>query len=868
MSRFARRFRALWRRRQLDRDLEDELRFHLEMKAEATADPLEAQRRFGNRAAVQEACREMWTFANLESWWQDLRYALRTLSRNPGFTLVAVTALAMGIGADTAVFTIVKGAFSWNLGLDRIDRIVLVNTTDASHTGIGDSYPDFRDLRSQVKTLAGLAAYRFIPVNVSDKAGLPERYYCVQMSANGFQVIEQKPMLGRDFVPDDERPGAPPVVMLTHRVWQDRYGKDPSIVGKTLRLNETPVVVVGVMPPGRRFPEETDLWTPLVPDAKLEKRDNRGLMLFGRLADGAGLASVRAELDTIARRLEGQYPDTNKGLTAGVQPIAIITGAYVMRPVFAALWCAVGFVLLIACADVANMLLARASARSREISIRAAIGAGRARIVRQLLVESVVLSIAGGFLGWLVALGGLRWFDAGTGGQVKPIWLNLSLDTSVLVYLAAISIGTGILFGLAPALRLAKIDVNTALKDGGKGAVGGRRNLYLSNLLVVAEMALCVVLLAGAGLMIRSAMTLYNTPIGVNTSSLLTMRVNLPEAKYPRRDDQVSFHKSLKARLDALPGVEGAAVASNLPAGGWTTLSCEPEGATFEPGRSPQLGAIIASPDYFRLMRVQSLRGRVFTDADGVAGVPAVVVNESFAAKFWSGKEALGKRLRLVKERSAQPWLTVIGVVPDILQNFRRPLQRDPLIYLPYAEEPQRAVFIVSRTRVPPATLAEAFRREVQSLDENLPVYEVRTLEDRIDQNRLTVKLVGGMLSVFAVIALALASVGLYAVVAHSVSQRTQEFGVRMAMGASGRDILGLVFARGLRPLAIGMAVGLAASFAVSRILRTVLVGVSPFDPVTFSLIVLVLGLAGVLGCAIPARRAIRVDPVVALRCD
>jgi putative ABC transport system permease protein len=861
MNRFKKKLRALWMRRQLDRDLEEELRFHL--------DCLEEPRKFGNATAIKETCRELWTFSKLESWWQDICYAVRTLVRNPGFTFVAVTALALGIGADTAVFTIANGAFSWTFGLDHIDRIVLIGSTDASHTrGFGQSYPDFRDLGSQVKSLAGLAGYQFSSVNVSDKSGLPERYYCAQMSANGFEVIEQKPVLGRDFTAADERAGAEPVLMLTYHVWQDRYGKDPAIIGKAVRVNEVSRTVIGVMPPGRRFPEETDLWTPLVPDATLEKRDHRSLALFGRLADGVKTVAARTELETISRRLASQYPGTNKGLIADVQPIATITGAYAMRPLFVALWGAVGFVLLIACADVANMLLARGAGRVREISIRVAIGAGRTRILRQLLVESVVLAIVGGFLGWLVALGGLRWFDRGTGAVVKPVWLHLSLDRTAFVYLAAISIGAGILFGLAPALRLARIDIHSAIKDGGQGTAGRRKGLSLSSLLIVFELAVCIVLLAGAGLMIRSAVNTYGAPIGVNTSSVLTMRVNLPEAKYRKRDDQLAFHRMLKARLESLPGVEAAAVASNLPLGGWLVLAYELEGSAPDPGRSPRIGAIVASPDYFRVMRASPRRGRMFTDSDGVGGVPAVIVNESFAAKHWPGEDALGKNLRLVKEHSPQRLLTVVGVLPDILQNFRQPLQHDPVIYLPYGEELPREMFIVSRTRVPPATLAEAFRRAVQSTDENLPVYDVRTLENRLAENRLSVSLLGGMFTVFAGIALVLASVGLYAVIAHSVSQRTKEIGVRRAMGGTDRDILRLVLAQGMRPLALGVAIGLPAAFGITRVLRMALVGVSPGDPVTFLGVVIVLVLAGVLGCAIPARRAIRVDPVVALRGD
>lgn len=586
------------------------------------------------------------------------------------------------------------------------------------------------------------------------------------------------------------------------------------------------------------------------------------------MADGVNRASAKAELQTISSRLASQYPGTNKGLTASVEPIAEITGAYNMRPLFAALWFAVGFVLLIACADVANMLLARGAGRFREISIRVAIGAGRTRIIRQLLVESVALSIAGGFFGWLVALGGLRWFDSGTGVILKPVWLHLSLDWTAFTYLAAVSVGTGILFGLAPAFRLASIDIHAAIRDGGHGTAGSRRVLSFSSLLVVFETALCIVLLSGAGLMIRSTVKLYSTPIGVNISNVLTMRVNLPEAKYRGLSDQVSFHNLLQKRLESLPGVEAAGVVSSLPVGGWTPFSYQLEGTPLDRDREPKIGAIVGSAGYFHVMGVKARRGRLFTDSDGLAGPPAVIVNESFAKTFWPGENPLGKRLRLIKEYVPQPWLTVAGVVPDILQNFRHPLQHDPIIYLPYAEEPRREMCIVSRTRVPPASLAEAFRREVQHMDPNLPVYEVRTLENRVAETRLTVSLLGGMFEVFAGIALVLATVGLYAVIAHSISQRTQEIGHRMAVGGASGDILKLVFAEGMRPLAVGVAIGLPAAFGVTHVLRRVLIGVSPGDPITLLGVLLVLTVAGVSGCAIPARRAMRVDPVAALRCD
>jgi putative ABC transport system permease protein len=859
-------WKRLHRRRQLDRDLEDELRFHLEMKAEETGDAREARRRLGNVTLLKEACREMWAFAAIESWWMDIRYAFRTLAKNRSVTLVAVVALGLGIGVNTAVFTIVRGALSFDAGIENADRAVLASATDTlGRNVLSRSDPALRSFRSQLKAAVSLAAYRYNVVNVSDKSGLPERYSCAEMSANGFAVIGRRPLIGRSFEVEDESPSATPVMMLTHHVWQDRYGKDPTIIGRVIRVDEVPRVVVGVMPPGMRFPEDIDIWVPLA----ASRADNGDPTLFGRLADGVKLAGARSAMDTIARRLANKYSETFKGMDFNVSPVLILYGAYAMRPFLVVVLCAVGFVLLIACANVANLLLARAAARSREISVRIAIGAGRTRIIRQLLVESTILSFAGGLFGWLVALAGLRWFESSMARSPKPSWLDLSMNTKVFVYLAAISIATGILFGLAPALQLAKVDVSNAIKNGGHGAAGGTRGRRLSSLLVTVEVTLCVVLLVGAGLMIRSAIKLYGTPIGVNAANVLTLRIDLPEAKYPRPDDEISFHKRLKARIESLPGVEASALASNLPSWGWMDFTSEVEGAPLDDrGQPPNVHALVVSGNYFRAMQVQPRRGHLFTDSDEASGSPAVIVNQSFATKYWPGRDPLGKHLRLINERAPQSWLTIIGVIPDIHQNFQHPLEHDPLIYLPYALQPQRGTFIVARTRIPPTTLVKAFRQEVQRLDENLPVYDVRSLEDRIAQRRLDIGIFVALFMIFAAIALLLASVGLYAVVAHSVSQRTREIGLRMAVGGTARDIVWLVFRQALRQVAIGLIIGLIAAFGVTRFLRAVLVDVSPSDPITFLAVVAVLLLTGTLGCAIPARRAVRVDPVVALRCD
>jgi predicted permease len=851
----------------MDRDLEDELSFHLAMKAEASGEEREARRRFGNPTALKEQCRDLWTFAWIENCWQDVRYGVRTLVRNRLVSVVAILALALGIGANTTVFTVVSSALSFDLGVDRVDRIVLVSVNDASRRGnIASVLPGFEEFQSEIKSITNLAAYRFASVNVSDQSGTPERYYRVEMTAGGFAAIGRKPALGRTIAAYDQRPDATPVVLLSYRVWQDRYGLDPAIIGKTIRVDEVPRVVIGVMPAGMQFPENTDLWTPLDPIKLLATRNIGFLLVFGRLADGVQISQARAELDTIVRRLASRYPDRFKGAVADVRPMLEIYGVYDSRPLFLAMLFAVTFVLLIACADVANLLLSRAAARSREISIRIAIGAGRSRIIRQLLIESVLLSIMSGVLGWIVAIGGLRWFDGLATRTGKPPWADFSMHPRVFLYLAAISIGSGILFGLAPALQLAKVDVNNTVKDGGYAATGGSRGHRISALLVVFEMALCVVLLTGAGLMIRSWMNLYSAPIGVNPAGVLTMHINLPEAKYVKGAEEIAFHARLQNRLESLPGVESESFASHLPGAGWAEFSGAWDGAPPATSEdSPRFAGLVVGSGYFRVMQVQPVRGRLFA---GAGDASSLVVNESFAARYWPGQDPLGKHLRLDAVPSPQHWFTVIGVVPDIHQNFQRPLQSDPLIYVSYAAAPRPVMFIVARTRIPPATLERAFRREVQGLDRDLPVYEVLTLQEHIARRQLNVSAPGVLFSVFGGVALVLAFAGLYGVVAHSISRRTQEIGIRMAMGATMRDVLTLVFTQGLRQVAIGLAIGLPAAFALTRVLRRMLVGVSPGDPATTLGVAFVLAIAGVLGCAIPARRATRVDPVVALRCE
>ena len=575
-------------------------------------------------------------------------------------------------------------------------------------------------------------------------------------------------------------------------------------------------------------------------------------------------------MQTIARALEREYPVTNKNIGALVQNMADAHLNRRAKSLLRALLGSVGFLLLIACANVANLLLARAVARSREISIRAALGAGRWRMIRQLMMESLLLAAAGGLIGWLLAIWGVHAFVAAITRIEKMPALDFSMDQTVLLYLVAISAGTGLLFGLAPALRLSRLDVNAALKNGGRSAGGGLRGRSVSGLLVMAEMALAVVLLMGAGVMIRGVMNIARTPTGVNPSNVLTMSVDLPSAKYPLPGGPIEFQQRLKGRLESVPGVESVAFSSSLPGNGWMmfapSIAYELEGAPIDARKRLRIDSLVIGPDYFRVLEVRPAAGRAFTAADGAAGVPVMIVNQACAALFWPGDNPLGKRLRPLGRGLPQRWWTVVGVVPDILYNdFKR---HAPLLYAPYRQFPLRSMHILARTHVPPLTLAQAFRGETQAIDRNLPVSDLMTLDRFVALHHFDVRLFSEVFSVFALIALFLASMGLYAVMAHSVSQRTQEIGVRMAMGGSAHGVLRLVLLQGLRPVAIGLGAGIPIAMVLTQVLRVLLVGVSPADPVTFAAVTFLLSAAAMLGCAIPAQRATRVDPSAALRCE
>ena len=809
----------------------------------------------------------------------DLRFSFRSLVKTPGFTAVAVATLALGIGINTAVFTVTNAVlFRGFPHVDPDNRILYIDSPK-NGPGSSPSYPDVQDWRAEAKSFEGIAAVSNggLRLLLSDSKGGAEPCDGTQLSANSFQVLRQKPIAGRDFTPSDEAPGAPPVAILNYDFWQRRFAKDRSVVGKTIRLNDRPTTVIGVMPPRFDFPHHrVDLWLPLAPTPSLENRQARNLWFaFGRLRQGVTMRTAQAEMDTIGRRLASAYPLTNQG----VKPhLARFPEAFLGRhaaALYGAIWGSVGFVLLIACANLANLLLARALGRSREISIRIALGAGRGRIIRQLLIESVMLSSFGGFFGWGIAVGGVGVYErlADFPGSYNH-WVY-AWDGRVFAYLVAISIATGLLFGLAPSLRLSKLDIHTALKDGGRGATGGAGRKGLSALLVTGEMALAIVLLAGAGLMLRSFLNIYTADLGIRTENILTAGVRLPADRYPDAEAQIAYFEGLASHLKAVPGVESLALANTLPGLYAPRLPYELAGAPpLDEQRRPTVSAVTIGSDYFHAVEAPMLSGREFNDFDGASGTPVVIVNQRFANQFWPGKNPLRKRIRLFDEKTPDAWRTVVGVASNIVQNDNTGQGFNPVVYVPFRQRPVADMNVLAQTRVPPGTLARAFRREIRAIDPDLIIYSglgslegPEPLTESLSFNNYWSKGVNAALFlIFATIAILLATVGLYAVIAHSVSRRTPELGIRVAVGATGRHILKLVFGQALLPVVFGLILGLAGSLALDRLLKTELVGITTTDPITLLGASVALVFAAMLGCWIPARRAMRVDPVVALR--
>ena len=799
---------------------------------------------------------------------QDIRYAFRTLIANPGFTIVAVLCLSLGIGVNGTIFSVVDGVLLQPYPYPDADRIVVLNSTNPKQhvNRAGVSYPDYKDWRDQSTSFSGFAAFQGRSLTIADGSSEPERYPGAAVSSTLFGLLGTPPALGRDFGPDDDRPGAEPVVLLSDDVWQRRYNGDRAIVGRAISVNGRAHTVIGVMPQGFRFPETQRLWVPLAPIAEPTRRDNRGTQVFARMKAGVTMAQARADVEGLAARLATLYPNESEDWGALVRPLRAWMLPEQVELMILAMMSAVTLVLLIACANVANLLLARASVRHREISIRSALGAGRWRIVRQLLTEAVLIGVASAPIGIVLARIGIALVDRGVPPDSVPYFIHWSLDSRTLAYTIGISVLTGVVFGLAPALQAARTDLQSSLKEGGRGAAGGRR-ARVRNVLVVAEVAMSLVLLIGASLFVRSYLNLQNASVGFDTAPLLTMRFYLPGVAYEAPDAKSRRVEDVARRVQALPGVEAAFASNFVPlGGGGGGGSVLVEGQTFERGKEPQITLVAATPRLPKAVGVSLLRGRDITDAEETTRTPVALVNQTMAKQLWADGDPIGRRFRLTGPDRPE-WFTVVGVIADF-----RHFQGDnveavfPSAYVPYSFDPALNTGLTIRTAGDPARLVSAVREQIRLADAALPIFQVSTMEELRQRSFWQFRLFGWMFSTFGAIALLLASIGVYGVLSYSVSQRTQEIGVRMALGAARRDVLRLILGQGIRLAAFGIVLGLVGAFGATRFLKTVLYNVTPTDPFSFTVVAVFLTLVAVVASYVPARRAMAVDPLVALR--
>ena len=871
---------AVLRRRRIRHEVDEELDFHLAMRQaseqEAGLDPASARRaarrRFGNRTAIAEVTREMWTFPSFESVVQDVQFTLRSLRKAPGFTCVAVCTLAAGIGANTAIFSLVDGVLLRGLPYPDSERLVVLigNVQRDSVERRGGSYPDYLDWRAAATRIDDMAAYENISTTLRDAD--PERLSIEAVSAPYFDVLGVTPTLGRGFLPEEDQVAdRNPVTVLSHGLWQRKFGGDPAVIGRKIRLGRTSFEVVGVMPAGfGGITDQAALWVPFTMGGfDLESRGSRHLQAIARLAPGATVAEAQTELDVIARRLEQAHPRTNEKRGVEVSPLSVETFGQV-RPVILALMAAVACVLLMACANVAGLLVSRAEARQQEIAVRTALGAGRRRLVRQLITESLVLTALGGLAGVALAHTAVRLLLAYS-PITLPSFVQPGLDGSVLLFTAAVALGCGLLLGIAPALHAAPHRVGLALKSAARGSSGTSR---LRGALVVSEVVLAVVLVVGAGLMIRTVRNLTAVDPGFDPSSLLTLNVGTPRGEAAADTPEgppppfVTSWRELLERIAAVPGVSSVSLVSDLPLqGGGSALFYAAEGDTTTAAEArPRAYYHFVTPGFFETMGIPLAHGRTFDASELHADSTAVIVSERVVRRFWPGLDPIGRRIKLGGVTSTDPWLSIVGVVPDLKYRALpdNPTQ-DPDLYFPYVDRPVHAVMV--RTHVDPASAASGIRGAVRTLSDQAVVYNMAPMSDLVDVWTARSRFTSWLMAIFAASALLLAVVGIYGVMSYLAAQRTREFGIRLALGARPAGIVRVVMWQAAPRIALGLALGTAAAFGVARWIETLLFGVSA---TSLSALIPILALGGValLACVVPAVRASRVSPVEALRAE
>ena len=800
---------------------------------------------------------------------QDLRYAFRMLSKHPAFTAIAVFALALGIGADTAIFSVVDAVMLRPLPYRSPDELLILRErTPDWPTGMSIAYLNFADWRAQNNVFQQMAAFQYNGLNLTGM-GEAERVQAMNVSADMFPLTGANPVMGRAFTPSDDKAGATPVVILTHAFWEDHFHKDPAVLGRSITLDGVPRTIVGVMAAGFRFPPsnvQNRLFLPIGRDGgSIQNRGSHpGIQVMARLKPGVSEQAAHAAMNTIAARLAAQYPDTNRD-----HSIYMDTAQHYfvrnVRTIMLVILTAVGFVLLIACANVANLLLARAASRAHEISIRAAVGASRLRIVRQMMTESLLLGLIGGGLGLLLASWGVKEISLYLPPDIPRLG-EIAIDNRILAFTLLLSLATSMIFGIFPALQIARQDPQNALREGGSlRATGDRERQRARSALMMAEVALSLVLLAGAGLMIKSFENIATASTGLNPSNVLTFAVDLPSTKYVTDADRVNFFKKFENRIREIPGVKHAGLVMPLPLGGndWEE-SVTWEGRTMRNSTDYLVTDIVhCTPDYFPAMGVEILKGRAFTERDTAEAPFVAIVDERFVSQNFPREDPIGKRIRF-GGRTPQ-WRQIVGIARHV-KNYGVDQESRMETYVPLAQRATSYGVMVVRTTGDPAAMTTPVRRALSELDPNQPLFRVATMEAVLEDTRATKRAAMLLLAAFAATALLLAAIGLYGVISYAVTQRTREIGIRIALGAEKGSVLSLLFRQGARILAAGLAVGLAASLLLAQFLRSLLFGISATDPFTFGAVIVILSAVALLATWIPARRATRVDPIVALR--
>jgi predicted permease len=789
--------------------------------------------------------------------WSDVRLAVRLLWKDRGFTMAAVVVLALGIAATNTVFTLVNGVLLRDLPFDEPDRIVQLGNV---------SYPDFYDWRAAARSFEGIGLTDERTVNIADDDTAAERFRGAYVSSNSFALLRVRPMLGRDFRADEDRVGAVPVVILGHHVWRTLYQSDAGIVGRTVRVNGTPSEVIGVMPEGFEFPLNSRLWQPVaqLPEAERNNRQARFLDAFGRLRDGVTITQAHAELTGIAASLARTYPNPDGDIAPRVESFRSGIGQPIVA-VMTAMMGAVFFVLLIACANVANLLLARATRRTREVSVRLSLGATRGRIVRQLLAESLVLATVAGVFALALSAAAIRlfWYVATNVADPPPFWMRVPFDPAVFVFLGSLCLGTSIMFGLAPALQTARTNLLEVLNEAGRGSTGHRRSRRWSGVLVTGQLALTLVLLTGAGLMMRNLLNMVRAEAGVETASLVRMAMDLPGTVYASPDQRRSFYRQLDERLASLPNIR-ATLASAMPMSNTPEDAVSFEGRPEPPAdRRPVASLVSVGPRYFQTLGASILTGRGFTPQEDATVTRPAVVNQRFVDIYFGGQSPVGRRIRLGAENEQ---VTIVGVAANVRQRTTPTGAFDAVVYRPFELNPPSRAIVLARSTADIGTIATAIREQVRALDADLAIYDIRTVDEHLAMGRWGQRVFGSIFAIFAAIALVLAIVGLYAVTAQSIGQRTKEIGVRVALGARASQVWWLVTRQASAQLIAGLLIGGAGAAAASRVLPAALAGTSGADPLTMAGLAGVMLTVGLAACFIPARHAMRLDPVDALR--